>query len=64
MCRKSPQLPAMTENDLIEAPLKRSLKDVVARGAHINVAVIAAGSLWVNCANSSRVFGKLFCVMK
>jgi hypothetical protein len=59
MCCKTPQLPAVTENDLIKATLQRALKDVVARGAHVDVAIVAARPLWVNRANATRILGKL-----
>lgn len=59
MSGKAPQLTSMTENDLIKSPLQRSFKDVVPRGADVNVSVVPTGSLRINRSNASSVFGQL-----
>lgn len=54
-----PELAAVAEHDLVEAALQRPLQDVVARGAHVDVAVVAARPLRVERAHTTRRLGQL-----
>lgn len=59
MDREAPELPAMAEDDLVEAPLQRALEDVVPSRAHVDVAVVAARPLRVDAAHAARRFREL-----
>jgi hypothetical protein len=59
MSCKTPQLSAVTENDLVESSLQRSFKNVVSGCSNVDVAVVAAWTLRVDCSNTASVFGKL-----
>lgn len=53
---ESPELPAMTENNLVESPLQRALEDVVSRRAHVDVTVVSTWSLRINTSYTARGF--------
>lgn len=59
MCCKTPQLPTVSKDDLVEPSLQRSFKNVVSCGANIDVSVVSSGSLRVDCANTASIFWKL-----
>lgn len=56
---EAPQLSAVTKDDLRKASLQRALQDVVSRRTHVDVAIVAAWPLWVNCPHATGRFGKL-----
>lgn len=59
MSCQTPKLSAMSKDNLIKTSLQRSLQNIVFSCSHIDVSIISAGSLWVNCANPPRCFRKL-----
>lgn len=56
---QSPKLPPMAEDNLREATLQRPLQYVVPRRAHVDVAIIATRSLWIDGPYTAGSLGQL-----
>lgn len=59
MCGQAPELSPVAEDHLSEAALQGTLQDVVSRGAHIDVAVIATRTLRVDGPHAASGFWEL-----
>lgn len=54
MNSQTPELSAVTEDDLIESSLQRTLENIVSRRADVNIAIVAAWTLRIDASHSTR----------